>query len=561
MRTAVLADSAAQYLTPLLKTLFFKHDIAAEIYEGEYDAIRQEAFAPGSRLYAFKPEIVFILNATQGLRAAYSRHEGGLEAFAASVVDDAVRVWEAVKRHGGATVVQSTFAPPFERPFGNFGPKAAASFPAAVREINRRLADAARADAGVLINDVEFVSSSLGLRRWYDEKLWILCKAFCAFDCLPEVAQNMVDVARAAKGSAVKCVVVDLDNTLWGGVIGDDGVEGIRLGHLGEGEAFVAFQRFLLGLKRRGIALAVCSRNEPKTARLPFREHPDMVLKESDLAVFIANWSSKADNIGAIRETLGIGLDSIVFIDDDPFERNLVRGRLPEVIVPEMPEDAADFVKHLSELNLFETAAYSEEDRRRAQMYREQSERHAARAAFASTEEYLRSLNMRLTLARFDAFHLPRIVQLEGRSNQFNLTTKRYGEPDCRRFMEDEAGTFPLYASLVDDLGDSGLIAAAVLRYHGETLEVDSWLMSCRVLLRGVEEAMMNWVAAFAARKGFKTLRGAYVPTAKNAMVHDFYARFGFRKTADGPGGAAVWELETADYVPRPVHFAEVVAP
>lgn len=560
VKMAILADCSTQHLVPLLKTLFARGGVAAEVLETEFGTIRQQAAADDGPLRAFAPDFILILNSPLALREAHAGFPGSTEEFVARMQDEVEGVWDALSTRTQATLIQSNLAVPCDRLFGNFEAKANASLPVAALELNRRLAESARARRQVLILDVEHLSSYWGRRRWLDEKMWALAKAFCAMDCLPLVARAVTDVVRACHGGGVKCVVVDLDNTLWGGTIGDDGVQGIQIGHLGGGEAYLTFQRYLLQLKRRGIVLAVCSRNDPKIAVLPFREHAEMALKEEDFAVFVANWANKADNLKSIRDALGIRLDAIAFLDDDPFERNLVRRLLPEVVVPELPAEPADYVKSLAETGLFEAASLSEEDRRRSDMYREQSRRDAARRSFTSTEDYLRSLNMRLALKRFDAFHLPRIAQLIGRSNQFNLTTRRYSEAECQRFMEDRAGGLPLYASLRDDLGDSGLIAAVVLRYRGADLEIDAWLMSCRVLLRGVEDAMMNAVVSFARAHGFKSVRGLYLPTAKNAMAADFYARYGFARTGERSDGGVEWALETGGYAERPTFFAAIKA-
>jgi FkbH-like protein len=555
LRLAILGDCATQYLIPLLKALFVRNRISPEIYAGEYDTVSQEVCDNNSPLYAFGPEAVVILSSTGALRVKY--HESRLNPadFIEQITEQMVRDWKAVKERCPAAVIANNFVLPYERIFGNYEQTAQESFYNVVVELNRRLIETARAHNNVLLNDMEFTASYLGRRRWFDEKLWALCKAFCSFECLPYVAQNIVDITRCLKGiGIIKCVVLDLDDTLWGGTIGDDGLEGIRLGHLGDGESYTAFQHYLLALKKRGIALAVCSHNDPKIAVRPFREHPEMVLKESDISVFIANWTNKADNIRAIQETLNIGLDSIVFLDDNAFERNLVRKCLPEVVVPDLPDDSANYVKALSEINLFEAVSFSDEDRRRASMYSEQVKRQAIQSRFANTEDYLRSLNMRIALTRFDSFQLPRIAQLILRSNQFNLTTKRYSEAECEHFMREPA-CFPFYVTLKDDLGDSGLISAVILLLKNDAIEIDEWIMSCRVLLRGVEEFTMNSIVAYARKNGLKSIVGQYIPTPKNGMVREFYGRFGFEKVSEDGQGACQWRLDVKDYVDKPVFF------
>jgi len=338
----------------------------------------------------------------------------------------------------------------------------------------------------------------------------------------------------ASLGQVIKCVVVDLDNTLWGGVIGDDGLDGIEISAHGDGEAFYRMQQYLRALKQRGIVLAVCSKNEMANALLPFEEHPEMILRREDFAVFLANWNDKAVNIREIKGTLNIGFDSIVFLDDNPFERNLVRELIPGVVVPELPEDPADYVRAISELNLFETTSFSAEDAKRTELYQAEASRREQQAGFASVEEFLQSLDMRITVARFDPFHLPRISQLMQRSNQFNLTTRRLSEIECKALMENPA-CLPLYAKLADRLSDHGLISIVTVEAQPATnpaaLAIRDWLMSCRVLGRGVETFLMNQVVEHARKLGLPEVTAEYIPTTKNGMVKDFFQQFGFEKS------------------------------
>jgi len=445
--------------------------------------------------------------------------------------------------------LSSNYVMPYERLFGNYDLKHAGSWYDTVGEINRRIVLGARERNNVLVNDVDALASWYGRRTWYDERFWDLAKSFCATEHLPAVAQNITDISLAARGQTVKCIVLDLDNTLWGGVIGDDGVDGIRLSAHGDGEAFHRFQSFLLGLKKRGILLCVCSKNEHAAAIKPFEEHPDMVLRKEDITIFVANWENKAENIKRIRESLEIGYDSMVFLDDNPFERNSVRGILPDVIVPELPEDPADYTRALSELNLFETTAVSAEDSARADLYRAEFERRSVASTFSNFDEYLASLDMRIDVERFEPSRLGRISQLLQRSNQFNLTTHRYNEGECEAMMRD-AGCIPLYGSLRDRFGDHGLISVIVARPDSfkSTLEITDWLMSCRVLARGVEEYLMNHVVQEAMRLNLEVVTGSYIPTAKNAMVKEFFARFGFEKSEERSGGSTRWRLRVADY-------------
>jgi FkbH-like protein len=549
VKVALLADAATQRLVPELRILFQSQGVDAEIFEGRFDAIEMDVSDSRRGLYPFQPDVVVILNAVQALRSNYAHRQGDASAFVTETADRMVRVWDTLRLHSAATIIQSNFALPYERFFGNFDQKVPESFYSVVLTLNAHLAETARERRGVLINDVEAVASWVGRQHWFDDRWWDLAKYPCAVDHFADLARNIVDIVMASLGRVVKCVVVDLDNTLWGGTIGDDGLDGIRLDAHGEGESYYRLQCYLRELLRRGILLAVCSKNDSANALLPFEKHPGMVLKRDQFAAFVANWNDKADNIRKIREELNIGFDSMVFLDDNPFERNLVHELLPDVIVPELPEDPADYVRAISELNLFETVTFSAEDMTRAEMYRQMAKRKESRASFANAEDFLQSLEMRITVARVDSFHVPRAAQLTQRSNQFNLTTRRLSEGEFEGFRDDPRW-IPLYAKLADRLGDHGLISVVILEVGENELAVRDWLMSCRVMGRGVEQYLMNSVFELARRLRLERVVGEYIPTAKNGMVKDFFAQFGFFKLQAVPAGYAHWALQTDAYQP-----------
>ncbi len=554
LRVALLGDCALQQITPLLKAVLAHSSIRAEVYEAGFDTADNEVFDPASGLYASDPHVVVFLDSVQPIRDLFFGSENR-EGFAERIVERFTSRWCAVQRHSGAAIVQSNLVTPYERSFGNFGRKVAHSLQNTVDAINRGIAERARSEKAVFVNDVDFLAGYLGRRTWFEEKLWVLSKSYCAFECLPALVQNVADIALAIRGVGVKCVVLDLDNTLWGGVIGDDGLEGIRLGHLGEGEAFVSFQRFLLDLSRRGIVLAVSSKNSHENAVLPFREHPEMILREEHIAMFAANWDDKAQNIERIKETLNIGYDSMVFLDDNPFERNLVRQLLPDVIVPELPEDPAEYVKALCELNLFETASFSSLDIERTVLYKNAAKREETKRDFTSLDDYLASLEMQIEIRRFTDFDLPRIAQLMQRSNQFNLTTRRYSEAECAALMRDEVGCYPFSVSLRDRFGDHGLISVVVVRFAAAEAVIDEYLMSCRVLQRGVEQYVMNHIFDDARSRGLERVEGIYLPTKKNGMVREFYKQFGFELASVAPE-ASQWSIRVEDYSPKATHLS-----
>jgi FkbH-like protein len=556
LRIALLSDAATQQFVPLLKVLFFGNGFDAEFYEAPFDGIELEAYNAESGLYHFQPHAIVLLQATQALRTGFHRRGGSVRDFVETTLERTRQVWQALKARSSAAVIQSTYVLPYERFFGNFDTLVTDSFAAVVRELNRRLAESAGQFSGVLVNDIDAIASWSGRKTWFDDRFWDSAKSFCALEHLPPVAKNIADTVLALQGRTVKCVIADLDNTLWGGVIGDDGLEGIRLSAHGDGEAFWRLQHFLRELRNRGILLAVCSKNNLENALLPFEKHPEMVLKRQDITVFVANWEDKASNIRSIRETLNIGFDSMVFLDDNPFERNLVRSVLPEVVVPELPEDPSDYVQYIASLNLFEAISFSREDLQRADLYQKEAERQQAAASFGNADEFLASLDMRITVARFDSYHLPRIAQLIQRSNQFNLTTRRRTESDCQQLMHDTR-FLPLYVKLQDRLGDHGLISVVVLEDLGETVAIRDWLMSCRVLVRGVEQYTMNYVMEFAAGLGARIVEGEYIPTAKNAMVSGFYAQFDFEKSGDADGHTH-WTRAVSSYRAIPTHIQPV---
>lgn len=557
VRLAVLADFAPQQLVDLLRVQAADQGVALDIYEADYDSIDLEILDPDSALYAAKPEFIAILVAPEKLKAKFygSSHRAD---FAAHAVERFEHLWAAVAQRCDATIIQATYVMPSERAYGNFELKQPESLGAAFAAINHGLVAGARRVKNVQLCDFDHLASEVGRRNWSDPGRWAMSKSLCALDYLPLVAQAVVDVLMASAGYFVKCVALDLDNTLWGGVIGDDGVGGIVLGGYDEGESFVAFQRFIAELKRRGIILAVVSKNEESNALIPFREHPEMVLKEQDISVFVANWENKADNLRTVQRILNIGFDSIVFLDDNPFERNIVRQYVPEVIVPELPEDPSEYLDYLSTLNLFEVASFSAADAQRGDQYREEAQRELTKAQFTNVSEYLLSLSMEIKVERFKPVNLARIAQLVQRSNQFNLCTRRYNEATCEALSKDP-NCMPVTLTLRDKFGDYGLISVVILKQEAEVIRIDEYLMSCRVLKRTVEQHAMNRIFEVAAARGARRVVGHYIKTAKNDMVRNFYAGFGFTKTEEDAEGNATWSMEVSSYVPGNAYMTATV--
>lgn len=526
-KLAIAGDCATQHLATAIGGYGVAVGLGLEIFDADYDQIQALVMDEESELYGFKPNALLLQMCTQKLYESFCAAPLGARAgFAEDVFRKIKGIWQRLG--GRMTVLQCNFPLLDDGTFGQFGNKTPDSFLYQQRKLNYLLMQGCQEIKNVYLIDLDALQAQMGRERFFDSRLYYMAKMPISMYALPQVAKSVVDMIQAIRGVVKKCVVLDLDNTLWGGVIGDDGLSGIQIGELGTGHAFSDFQQWLKQLKNRGILLAVCSKNNEDTAKEPFEKHPEMVLRLDDFSMFVANWQDKAGNIRRIQQTLNIGMDSMVFLDDNPFERNLVRGLIPEITVPELPEDPALYVSYLRELDLFETASYSVEDASRTDQYRLQAERTVFEASFQSYEEYLAGLDMRAKAAPFDAFHYPRIAQLTQRSNQFNLRTVRYTEQEIEALAQDDDHV-GLYFTLKDRFGDYGLISVVILDKEPEdVLFISQWLMSCRVLKRGMEEFILDKIMHLAADRGIRKVVGEYLPTPKNAMVKDLYEKLGF---------------------------------
>ena len=542
-RLALLGDSATQFLAKAIKAYGYEEKINFEIFEADFDQLDSQILDSDSELYHSKPEYIVIYLAAEKLLNRFAAT--GLEArtrFGEQVISEIRNWWDTIARHSRAKIIQFNFIEIDDAVFGHFAAKVPFSFPFQIKQINYELMKLAQEQKHVFIADVASLANRVGYASAHDARLYALAKVAFALDFLPSVAKALVDIIKAVGGNVKKCLILDLDNTVWGGVIGDDGMENIQIGELGMGHAFDGLQRWAKELKNRGIILAVCSKNEEANATKPFLEHPDMLLRMEDIAIFVANWNNKADNIKHIQATLNIGFDSMVFLDDSPFERNLVREHLPAVTVPELPEDPALYVSYLGALNLFETASFSEEDLQRTKQYQQEAARTDLQKNFTNIEDYLNSLEMVSEVKAFDDFSRPRVAQLTQRSNQFNLRTVRYTEADIDRLRKAE-DCITMSFQLVDKFGDHGLIGLVILKkLDSATAFIDTWIMSCRVLKRGMEEFIVNQTVQQARAWGVHQVIGEYLPTSKNTMVKNLYEQMGFA-AHDGR-----WKLDLAAF-------------
>ena len=539
-RVALAASFTTSQLRALLPLAALRHGIDLQVWEGQFGQYRQDLLDGTSALYQSAPD--FIVLAVHERDLALPALSGDPEADVAREVSRWTSLWYAVARHSAARVIQMNFALTAEAPLGHLGARLRESRYAMTQMVNSRLGMAAGNRVGML--DCERLSSLVGKSRWFDSRYWHFSRQAISLQFLPLVDRHLTAVLAADLGLNRKCLVLDLDNTLWGGVIGEDGLSGIKLGGDATGEAFSAFQEYILRLKDKGVILAVCSKNDDAIAREPFERHPDTKLRLDDFAAFVANWEPKPANIERIAKSLNISLDALVFVDDNPAECEAIRRALPEVDVIELPADPSAFVRELSEYLMFETSSLTDEDLHRTAQYRARSAASAAEQTAASIEELWDSLKMTATAAPFDEMTLPRIVQLIGKTNQFNLTTRRHGRAQVEAFMNDpECVHFSVRLS--DRYTDHGLVGLMIAFQRGSVLDIDTWLMSCRVIGRSLENTMVAHLCDVAAQRGVTTLRGFFAPTPKNALVSGLFARLGFARVGEGDASEA-WEYDLA---------------
>ncbi len=552
VRLAVLGSSTLMHLLPAIRVAGLRRGIWIDTYENDYGQYLQELSDCDSPLHEFEPTAILIALDAYHLTAGMT---SGLDAEGADAALQEMKgrireTWRLAREAFRCPIIQQAVLPVHLSVLGNNEhrlPGSRAHFVARLNDAIRTMAE----EDGVDILAIDDRAARDGIGKWHDTALWHRSKQEVAPTASPLYGDLVGRWLAAKQGRSFKCLVLDLDNTVWGGVIGDDGLEGIALGQGSPlGEAYVAFQEYARELSRRGIILAVCSKNDEANAVEPFEKHPDMVLKRGDIACFVANWSNKADNIRLIAQELNIGIDSLVFIDDNPFERNLVRQELPMVAVPEVSDDPTGYPVALSDAGYFEGLSVTDEDRERTSQYQGNKARDALKAAVTDLPSYLRGLEMELVWKRFDKIGLQRIVQLINKSNQFNLTTRRYTEEDVVAVMADP-DAFGLQLRLTDRFGDNGIIAIIIGRLQADKdLYIDTWLMSCRVLGRQVEPTTLNLIAQQAAKLGAKRLVGEYIPTKKNAMVKDHYVKLGFTVTETDPAGGNRNTLDLTRFTP-----------
>ena len=550
IKVALTGDTATQFLATAIRGTGAERGYQIDLFEAEYNQVERQFLDPSSELYQTDADFIVLFQSTHKLGEKHSllspsQQESLAEerlAFVASVCENPML---ASKK-----IICLNYPEIEDTVFGSYATKVTSSFTYQVRKLNMGLMDLSQRYANLFICDIAGLQNKLGRDMMFAPNVYVSTEMVLSIDALPYVASRVMDIICAIKGQFKKCLILDLDNTIWGGVIGDDGLEGIQLGHgLGIGKAFTEFQMWVKKLKQRGVIICVASKNNEDTAKEPFEKHPDMVLKLEDIAVFQANWETKVDNIRTIQRILNIGFDSMVFLDDNPFERNIVRENIPGITVPELPQDPGEYLEYLYSLNLFETASYSQADKDRTKQYQVEAQRVSLQKTFSNEADFLKSLDMTSVVSGFNKFNTPRVAQLSQRSNQFNLRTVRYTEADIEALGQDP-DVIDLSFTLEDKFGDNGLIAVIIMKKQDEeTLFIDTWFMSCRVLKRGMEDFTLNTMIEAAREKGYKRIVGEYLPTPKNKMVENHYPSLGFQKLEGTP--TAQYVLDVEQYQPR----------
>ena len=562
VRLAILASSTVNHLSPAIRVGGLRRRLMIDVHIGAYGQYRQELLDPHCSLHQFAPQFVLFSMTARDTIAGMP-----LTATAAQVDETIARsiqelrlLWRKARENFNATIIQQTFLDIAEPVFGSYDRLVPGTPAQVITQLNDQLSKAAAQDS-VLLLDVARASERDGIDAWFDTGNWLHGKLEIAPEAAILYGDMVARVVAAQRGLSKKCLVFDLDNTLWGGVIGDDGLEGLVLGEgSAVGEAHLALQRYAKQLKERGVILAVCSKNDPAIAEAAFNDHPEMLLKRSDISAFVANWNDKAGNLKGIATRLNIGLDSLVFVDDNPVERARIRQSLPMVAVPELPKDVAHYVRCLADAGYFEAITFTSEDRQRTEQYAANAERQSLFELSGSLDDFLQNLQMSVIFGPFAAADLVRVTQLFNKTNQFNTTTRRYSAEEVAHFAATEQ-MVTLQFRLLDKYGDNGLVSAMILRpdpKQVEIFEIDNWVMSCRVFGRQLEHEAMNIAVEQVHRRGGKALRADFIPTPKNGVISELYSTLGFSTLNDRTprDGGTSWFLDFTKYITRSTHIS-----
>ena len=543
-RIAILGGSTTAEIKDVLELFLLDMGIEPSFYESEYNRYWQDVMFDEPKLREFAPDLIYIHTTSRNISSfpAITDTQNAIDSRLTETFEHFSQMWKKIENSYHCPVIQNNFERPSFRLMGNrdiYDPHGRSNFTA---RLNMKFYEYAQNHQNFYINDIDYLSACFGLEQWHDPWYWHMYKMAPAAPAVPELAFNTANIIKSIYGKNKKALVLDLDNTLWGGIVGEDGAEGIEIGQeTPTAQLYSEFQSYIKAHKDFGILLAIDSKNDMENA-LAGLNRPDSMLHPEDFPIIKANWNPKDQNLKEIARELNIGEDALVFVDDNPAERHIVRSQVPDAAVPEMGEGQS-YIHILDRSGFFEMTSLSEDDLHRNEMYRANAERTRQQAAFTDYNEYLRSLEMQAEIKPFSPLYMARIAQLTNKSNQFNLTTRRCTESELEQIAADP-DYITLYGKLTDKFGDNGVVSVVFGHRESDIFHIDLWLMSCRVLKRGMEFAMMDELVKKCGAAGIKILRGYYYPTKKNAMVKDFYKEMGFIKVSEDTSGAAIWELD-----------------
>lgn len=565
VRIFFLRSSTLEQIIPVLKVRCLVAGIKAEIQMGGFAQYQQEAFSFDSALYAFNPDIIILAIALDDLAPAFTRDFSGLSeedihAEFERVISTFKSILTTIRGRTNANVLVHNFRLPSYPNLGIYDYQISYSQFDLINELNSSLKKLARSFSGVYIFDYDALSARYGRQKWTEARMWHVARMEVNAHYIPYLANEYMRYIINLAGLTRKCLVLDLDGTLWGGILGEDGLSGIKLGTGYPGSAYVDFQYAILDLYNKGIILAICSKNNEEDVLEVFEKHPFMILKPKHFASMRINWKDKASNIREIVEELNIGMDSVVFLDDNPVEVAQIRQLYPQILSYKLPSRPEDYVEFLRNLPVFDTLTMTEEDKHRGEEYRQQAERRKLEVASSSLEDFYRNLDMRARIFPANDGSIPRIAQLTQRTNQFNLTTRRYTEQEIKSKMLDSS--WRVYSlELEDRFGKSGLVGVGILKIENGEIWIDTLLMSCRVMGRTVENSFIYFLATEACKLGFERLMAEYLPTAKNKVVANLYSSLGFQLISvecEG-NGRSVWCLDLADLKLSPSPYVPII--
>lgn len=557
-KIAILGGSTTHDIRDILELFLLDQGIRPAFYESEYNQYWQDVMFDNDELVQFNPDIIFIHTTNRNIHSfpnlADSKED--VDELLNSTFRHFLDMWEKIKAQYGCTIVQNNFDFPYWRLQGN---REASDYHGSVNfltRLNLMFAEYAQEHPNFFIHDINYLSASYGLDNWFVPFEWFMYKNAISMQAIPTFCHSLTKIIKSLYGKNKKAFALDLDNTLWGGIVGDDGAENLKIGkETPTGEAYTEFQEYLKAHRQLGVILNIISKNESENAQNGLN-HPEMILKQDDFIMIKANWEPKSQNLKDIANTLSLTPDSFVFVDDNPAEREIIRQQIQNATVPEVGDKPEGFITAIDKMGYFEVTVVSADDGKRERMYKENAQRAKAELSFSDYNEYLLSLEMKAEIDKFIPAYYARIAQLSNKSNQFNLTTRRYTQAEIESIISDES-YIPLYGKLSDKFGDNGVVSVVIGHQLGDTVDIDLWIMSCRVLKRDMENAMMDRLVAECQKRGVKKIIGHFYPTAKNGMVKEFYGTMGFDKLAEDEIGNSRWEMMVAKYKPRN-HVIEV---